>query len=82
MPTIGELRGVPPSEPSNGASPKVKTPPSEATIQYPPESEVAASPTTGWLSGGPDAAAAAVAGVKVTDAVPGTAMLSDESAAE
>jgi hypothetical protein len=33
MPTIGSLRGVPPSEPSNWALPKVKRPPSEATSQ-------------------------------------------------
>jgi RimJ/RimL family protein N-acetyltransferase len=33
MPTIGLLRGVPPIEPSKGASPKAKIPPSEATNQ-------------------------------------------------
>jgi len=33
MPTIGEFRWVPPTEPQNWASPKLKTPPSAATSQ-------------------------------------------------
>jgi hypothetical protein len=39
----------PVADPRNGASPKLKTPPSEATSQYPFPSEVAAIPTTGWF---------------------------------
>ena len=34
MPTTGLFNGVPPAEPKKPASPKVKIPPSEATIQY------------------------------------------------
>lgn len=33
MPTMGALKGTPPVEPWNGASPNAKIPPSEATIQ-------------------------------------------------
>ncbi len=33
MDTTGCMRAWPPSDPSKGASPKAKTPPSEATIQ-------------------------------------------------
>ncbi len=33
MPTTGATSGVPPIEPRNAASPKAKTPPSEATSQ-------------------------------------------------
>ena len=50
MPTIGRLRVTPPIEPNGCASPKAKTPPSRATVQYPPPSVVSAMPTTGWLS--------------------------------
>ena len=53
MPTMGRLRGLPPIEPSNGASPKENTPPSEATSQYPPPSAVVAMPTMGRLRGLP-----------------------------
>ena len=35
MPTTGSFRTVPPVDPKNGASPKVKMPPSAATSQYP-----------------------------------------------
>ena len=54
MPTMGRLSdwpglSTPGTEPSKGASPKQNTPPSEATIQYPPPSGVVAMPTTGWL---------------------------------
>jgi hypothetical protein len=49
MPTTGELRVIPPVEPSKRASPKVNTPPSEAVNQYPLPSAVAAMPTMGWL---------------------------------
>ena len=31
-------------------SPKANTPPSRATVQYPPPSVESAMPTTGWLS--------------------------------
>src|SRR4051795_8318204 len=50
MPTIGEFRCRSPVLPRNVASPKVKIPPSPATIQYPPPDGVAVIPTTGWLS--------------------------------
>src|SRR5438445_12910062 len=50
MVTTGARRGVLPSEPANGASPKVKMPPSEATSQYPFPLGVAAICTIGWLS--------------------------------
>ncbi len=40
-------------EPKKPAPPKVNTPPSEATSQYPPPSAAAAIPTTGLLSGLP-----------------------------
>jgi hypothetical protein len=33
MPTMGLLRGLPPWEPKNSASPKAKIPPSAATSQ-------------------------------------------------
>ena len=33
MPTTGALSGLPPIEPSNGAAPSAKTPPSAAAIQ-------------------------------------------------
>ena len=33
MPTTGALKGLPPMEPENPASPKVKTPPSAAPSQ-------------------------------------------------
>src|ERR1035437_4244641 len=35
MPTMGLLSGVPPMEPWNDESPKLKMPPSDPTIQYP-----------------------------------------------
>ena len=47
MPTTGLFRTIPPVDPKNLASPKVNTPPSDATNQYPPPSGVAAMPTTG-----------------------------------
>ena len=50
MPTIGLFRIMLPVEPWKSASPKAKTPPSLATIQYPPWSGVGAIPTTGLLS--------------------------------
>ena len=37
------------ADPSKGALPKVKTPPSAATSQYPPADGAAAMPSTGWL---------------------------------
>ncbi len=49
MPTTGWLRWMAPVEPKKAASPKAKTPPSRATVQYPPPSDVPAIPTTGWL---------------------------------
>ena len=54
MPMTGVvlLGGVAPSEPWNPASPKLNTPPSAATSQYPRPSGVGAIPTTGALSGG------------------------------
>src|ERR1700722_6891917 len=52
MPTIGALRATLPKDPANAASPKVKTPPSAPTSQYPPPSGVAAMPTIGALSPG------------------------------
>ncbi len=53
MPTTGLFRGWPPVDPKNPASPKVNTPPSEATNQYPWPSGVAAMPTTGLFRGWP-----------------------------
>jgi hypothetical protein len=50
MATIGSLRGLPPIEPWKPAFPKAKIPPSDATIQYPRLSGVAAMPTIGWFS--------------------------------
>ena len=35
MPTTGAANRRPPADPSNGASPKLKTPPLAATVQYP-----------------------------------------------
>src|SRR4051812_37101102 len=49
MPTIGLASRRPPMDPRNGASPKLNTPPSEATIQYPRPVGVAATPTIGWF---------------------------------
>ena len=40
-------------EPKKPASPKLKTPPSEAMSQYPPPSVVAAMPTMGLTRGRP-----------------------------
>lgn len=59
MPTMGALSGLPPIEPWKAASPKEKTPPSDATSQYPLPSEDAAAPTNGTLevTGGPGAGA-------------------------
>ena len=48
MATIGWLRCSEPAEPRNGAS-KLKTPPSEATSQYPPVRLSAAMATMGRL---------------------------------
>ena len=42
MPTTGRLSGVPPMLPKNRALPKVNTPPSAASSQYPP------TPPLGW----------------------------------
>ena len=53
MPTMGALRCMPPVEPKNEASPKLKMPPSEATSQYPCPDGVAAMPTMGALSAVP-----------------------------
>ena len=50
MPTMGALRRTAPSDPRNGALPKVKTPPSAAVNQYPRPSGVAVMPTMGALS--------------------------------
>ena len=50
MPTTGALSLRLPVEPQNPASPKLNTPPSAATSQYPRPSGVAAMPTTGALS--------------------------------
>src|SRR5258708_166225 len=41
---------MPPVDPKNGASPKLKIPPSAATNQYPFPDGVAAIPTIGWFS--------------------------------
>src|SRR5712691_2154344 len=49
MPTIGLLSLVPPAEPRNWASPKAKTPPSEATSQYPFRLGGGAVRAIGWL---------------------------------
>jgi hypothetical protein len=51
--TMGLLRSRLPVEPSNGASPKEKIPPSEATRLYPPPSGMALMPTTGLFRGSP-----------------------------
>ena len=53
MPTIGALRCCPPIDPRNGASPKVKMPPSPPWSQYPSPSKVADRPTIGALSAVP-----------------------------
>ena len=53
MPTMGLFSGLPPMEPWNAASPKLKMPPSEATSQYPSPSRVEAMPTIGLFSGLP-----------------------------
>ena len=50
MPTMGLLSLMLPADPKNPASPKLKTPPSEATAQYPLPSGVFAPPTMGLLS--------------------------------
>ncbi len=48
MPTTSRLSVRPTIEPSNEASPKAKTPPSAAAIQYPgPLGVLAAMPTIG-----------------------------------
>src|SRR5580658_7054815 len=44
---MGFTSARPPIDPKYPASPKANTPPSDATNQYPPPSEVAAMPTTG-----------------------------------
>ena len=41
---------MPPVLPWNLAVPKLKTPPSAATSQYPPPPGTTAMPTIGWLS--------------------------------
>src|SRR4051794_8198591 len=50
MPTTRPPRGCAAAEPRNGASPKVKRPPSAAASQYPPPSGVLAMPTIGEFS--------------------------------
>ncbi|MND00247.1 hypothetical protein D3C83_187910 [compost metagenome] len=52
---MGRFRAMSPVEPKNRASPKLKIPPSVATIQYPFRDGVAAMPTTGWFSARPPA---------------------------
>src|SRR6202163_4045899 len=47
---MGPPSVVPPMDPKNPASPKAKTPPSDAKSQYPSPSGVAAMATTGLLS--------------------------------
>ena len=49
MKRMDAFSGLPPIEPKNGAL-KAKTPPSDATSQYPPVAPSAAMPTTGLLS--------------------------------
>ncbi len=49
MSTTGSLNTAPPIDPKNPAVPKVKIPPSAATIQYPCPVEEAAIPVTGWF---------------------------------
>ncbi len=49
MATTGLLSLTAPIDPKNGAS-KENTPPSEATVQYPPVAGSAAMPTMGLLS--------------------------------
>src|SRR5664280_2648604 len=69
MLTTGAARGRPPVEPKNGAPPKEKTPPSEATSQYPPVLVSLAVLTTGLfrtrspIGGGRDAHHRLVQGV-------------------
>src|SRR5262245_57701985 len=50
MATMGRLSLTAPVEPKKRASPKPKTPPSEAVSQYPAPEVVGATPTIGWLS--------------------------------
>ena len=47
IPTMEAFSLVPPIDPKNEASPKLKTPPSDATSQYPVLEGVTAMPTTG-----------------------------------
>src|ERR1700677_1404329 len=49
MPTIGALRRRLPVDPWKLALPKLNTPPSDPTSQYPPPPGVAAMPTIGSL---------------------------------
>ena len=49
MATTGLVSLTAPIDPKNGAS-KAKTPPSDATVQYPPVAGSAAMPTMGLLS--------------------------------
>src|SRR3954453_2173492 len=53
MPTMGLFSFMLPVDPWNRASPKLKMPPSDATIQYPPQVGVGDIPTIGLLSGVP-----------------------------
>ncbi len=46
--TVG-VPGIPPAEPTNGASPNVKMPPSAAPRKYPRLLDDATIPTTGWF---------------------------------
>ena len=50
---MGASMRLPPIDPSNGAPPKAKTPPSSATNQYPEPSGSAAIPLTGSFRGRP-----------------------------
>src|SRR5438445_11842188 len=45
---MGWLSGNEPVEPKKGAAPKLKTPPSAATSQYPLPSGLTAAATIGW----------------------------------
>src|SRR5205807_7910043 len=50
IPTAGTAAGLPAAEPLNGASPKLKIPPSAAASQYPPPLRVELIATTGERS--------------------------------
>src|SRR5882672_10108910 len=50
MPTTGLFRRMPPVDPKKAASPNEKTPPSEATSQYPCLEGVASTPAMGFAN--------------------------------